>query len=167
MITFVLIDAAGVEVTGIGNAFSVNISKAGAGFAPSAGVKAEIGLGWYSYTTTAAETDTVGPISFTISDPATSQQNLEYTVVDRSVNGIEYTYTVTNSVTTLPIEGVTVWITIDLAGTYVVWSGITDVFGEALDSNGAKPRLDPGTYYFFREKSGYIFVNPDQEQVSA
>jgi hypothetical protein len=166
MITFVLVDAANAEVTGLGNAFTVAISKAGGAFAASTGTKAEIGLGWYRYTTTAAETNTPGPLAFTITAAGCAQQNLEYIVVDRAVSAIDYTYTVTSSVTLLPIEGVTVWVTIDVAGTSTVWSGTTDATGVARDLSGNKPRLDAGTYYFWCEKAGVAFTNPDTEVVS-
>lgn len=80
---------------------------------------------------------------------------------------IEFTYTVTNSVTGLPVPAVTVTVSTDLAGTNLVWSGFTDAFGVARDVNGDLPRLDAGTYYFWKWKSGYIDdQNPDTEVVS-
>lgn len=78
---------------------------------------------------------------------------------------IEYTYTVTNSVTTLPVEGVDVWISTDLAGTNIVWRGVTDAFGVVRNVLGDKPYLDPGTYYFWKQKSGFTSANPDTEVV--
>lgn len=166
MITFVMVNAAGVEVAGLADTFTLQVSKAGGAFAASTGAKTEIGSGWYTYTLSAAETNTAGPLSIRVTGAGSVQQNLEYTVADRSVSAIEFTYTVTNSVTLLPIEGVTVWCTIDLAGSSVVWNGVTDAFGIARDINGALPRLDPGTYYFWTEKAGYTFTNPDVETVS-
>lgn len=166
MITFVMIDSSGNEVAGLGGAFTVNVSKAGAAFGASAGTKGEIGLGWYKYTTTAGETDTPGPIVFAVTGAGAVQQNLEYTVVDRSISAVEFTYTLTDSGTALPIEGVSVWVTIDVSGNSTVWTGTTDAFGVARDGSGAKPRLDPGTYYFWSEKAGYSFTNPDTEVVS-
>lgn len=79
---------------------------------------------------------------------------------------IEYTYTVTNSVTLLPEEGVDVWVSTDLAGTNVVWRGTTDSFGVARDVLNSKPMLDAGTYYFWRNKVGFTDVDPDIEVVS-
>jgi hypothetical protein len=78
---------------------------------------------------------------------------------------IEYTYTVTDSFTLLPIEGVEVWVSTDLAGVNIVWAGVTNAFGVAQDVLGALAWLDPGTYYFWRQKTGYAFVNPDVEVV--
>lgn len=83
------------------------------------------------------------------------------------IGAIEFTYTVTNSITSAPLEGVQVWIATDVAGTNVVWYGVTDTFGILRDGNGGKPRLDPGQYFFFRQKAGYTFSpEPDTETVS-
>lgn len=79
---------------------------------------------------------------------------------------IEFTYLVTDAGTGLPIEGVHIEITTDAGGANVVWCGDTDTFGVARDDNGELPRLDPGTYYFWRNKPGYLFTNPDIEVVS-
>lgn len=62
-----------------------------------------------------------------------------------------------------PIQGVIVHITTDLLGTNVIWQGTSDTFGYVRDSNSNKPRLDAGTYYFWRQKPGYIFDDPDTE----
>jgi len=79
---------------------------------------------------------------------------------------IEFTYTVTDAGTGLPIDGVHIEITTDIAGVNVIWCGETDTFGVARDDAGYLPRLDPGTYYFWRNQPGYIFTNPDTEIVS-
>lgn len=79
---------------------------------------------------------------------------------------VEFTYTVVHSVTGLPLEGVRVWITTDVAGTNVIWGGDTDAVGVARDDAGNLPRLDPATYYFWRQLAGYTFTNPDTEAVS-
>lgn len=83
-----------------------------------------------------------------------------------SIGGIEYTYTVTNSVTADPVPGVQVWFATDNAGSNVVWYGLTDVFGVARDGSGDLPALDAGTYYIWRRKAGFDFTNPDTEVVS-
>lgn len=164
-ITFVMINSAGNEVAGLADTFSLSISKAGGAFAPSSGSKAEMGSGWYKYTLSAAETNTIGPLSIVVTGAGCIQQNLEYVVVDRSTIGVEFTYTVTDSISTLPIEGVSVWITIDISGNQTVWQGTTDAFGVARDTHSRKPRLDPGTYYFWCERAGFSFTNPDTEVV--
>jgi len=80
---------------------------------------------------------------------------------------IEYTYTVTDSGTGLPIEGVEVWFATDLAGTNIVWKGDTDAFGIARDVHGSKPWLDAGTYYVWKQFAGYVDNDgPDIEVVS-
>lgn len=166
LITFVMVNSSGSEVSGLGASFTLTISKAGGAFVASAGTKAEVGSGWYTYELTASETDTYGPLSIAVNAAGCVQQNLEYVVVDRSPAAIEFTYTVTSSVTLLPVSGVDVWVTIDVAGSSVIWNGQTDAFGVALDSEGNKPRLDPGTYYFWSKKTGMSFSNPDTEIVS-
>lgn len=164
-ITFVLVDSSNIEVAGIGNAFTLEISKNGGAFAPSAGAKSEIGDGWYKYEATAAEADTIGTISINIIHASTVQQNLEYVVEQRTAGAVSYTYTVNDTVTFNPIPGVEVWITTDVAGNNVVWNGYTDTFGIARDESGALPLLDPGTYQFWNKKPGYSFANPDVETV--
>lgn len=88
------------------------------------------------------------------------------TVAAKAAGAIEYTYTVTSSVTGLPVEGVQVWISTDAAGANVIWNGDTDAFGIARDDVGGLPWLDAGTYYFWSQKAGYTFSNPDSEVVS-
>lgn len=166
LITFVLINAAGVEVAGLGAVFNLSVSKAGGGFVPGTGAKAEIGNGWYSYLIPAGEVDTPGPLSFYVSGVGTIQQNLVYTVATSVIGGIEFTYTVTNSVTLAPLDGVEIWVTTDIAGSNVIWNGSTDALGVARDDMGNKPRLDAGTYYFWRQLAGFTFVDPDTEIVS-
>lgn len=79
---------------------------------------------------------------------------------------IAFTYTVTDSVTGLPLDGVQVWFSTDAAGANVVWSGVTDAFGVARDVNLNLPRLNAGTYYVWRQLAGYVFSDPDTEVVS-
>ena len=165
-ILFVLVNTAGNEVAGLGTTFTLEISKAGAAFVGSAGSKAEISDGWYSYLTTTGEADTVGPVAVKVTHGSIAQQNLEYVIVQRTISAVEFTYTVTDSATTNPLEGVEIHFTTDIAGNNVVWSGTTDTFGIARDSQNQKPYLDPGTYYVWRRKSGYSFSDPDTEVVS-
>lgn len=162
LITFVLVDANGNEVTGLGGNFTLQLSKAGGAFQASAGVKAEIGNGWYSYLATASEADTPGPVAVVVTSGSTVQQNLEYVCESRNVTAVEFTYTVTNDVTSDPIPGVQVWL---LIGSNVVWYGITDAFGIARDAAGRKPFLDPGTYIIRLQKTGFSFAE-DSETVA-
>jgi hypothetical protein len=81
---------------------------------------------------------------------------------------IEYTYTVTNSLTGVPIQGVEVWVSTDTSMGNVVWHGHTDAFGVARDIYDWLPRLDAGTYYFFKQKPGFFDADTpyDTEVVS-
>lgn len=74
---------------------------------------------------------------------------------------IAFTYTVTDSVTTQPMDGVEVWVSTDVAGNNVVAGPTyTNAFGVVVFY------LDAGTYYFWRRKAGFTGVNPDVEVVS-
>jgi hypothetical protein len=79
---------------------------------------------------------------------------------------IAYTYIATDSSTGLPLQGTDVEISTDLAGANIIWRGTTDAFGVARNTSNNLPRLDTGTYYFWRKKSGYTFSDPDTEIVS-
>lgn len=168
LITFVMVDIAYTEVAGLGNTFVLQISKAGGPFAPSTGVKNEIGNGWYSYILTAAECDTVGPLSIIADHALCIQQNLEYVVQQRNYGCRNFTYTFTNSVTLLPVPGAEVWFSIDnndppLA---IVWAGVTDALGIARDTEGDLPCLDDGVYYVWaRKDGGNTNAWPDTETV--
>lgn len=165
-IKFVMIDATGTEVAGLAGALTIEVSKVGAAFVASAGAQAETSDGWYEYTLTAAECDTVGPLAVFVTGAGAIQQNLLFFVETAVEGAIEYTYTVTNADSGAPIDGVCVWFTTDLAGNNVVWTGFTDVFGVARDVDGNLPWLDVGTWFVWRELSGIIFVNPDTEIIS-
>jgi hypothetical protein len=167
-ICFVQVDGSYTEISGLGVAWNLFISKAGGIFNPSAGTKAEIGNGWYTYLSTAAEADTIGPVSiYVVSAPVkTIQQNLEYVVQQRNVNCHSFTYTLINSVTLLPVESAKIWITTDLAGLNTIWNGFTDVFGIARDNGGYLPCLDSGVYAVWAKKAGGAANNwPDIETV--
>lgn len=165
MIAFPLLNAAGTEIVGLGTAFTVQISKAGGAFNAGVGTKAEIGAGIYRYVATGAECDTVGPLVIVITAAGAIQQNLEYIIEERTVYGIEFTYTVLDNVAN-PVQGAEVWISSDVAGNNIVWIGTTDAFGVARDLANRLPRLDAGTWYFWTHKVGYSFSNPDTEVVS-
>lgn len=167
-ILFVLIDASGDEVTGLGSGYVLQISKAGAAFAASAGAKSEVGSGWYKYVATAGEADTSGPIAVMVTGAGIIQQNLEYVVEDRVETAVEFTYTLLSSAGgNPPISAADILIYTDAGATDFVWGGRTDTFGVARDSYGNLPRLEPGAYFFFSYKNGFSFNNPDLETVSA
>jgi hypothetical protein len=167
-IVFVMIDGAGVEVTGLGSTYTLSISKNGGAFAPSAGVKAEIGSGFYTYLSTVGEADTPGPVAITVTHASTRQQNLEYVVATRIQNTKSYTYPVTSSAAgNPPVPNAAVDISTDAAKANIIWSGYTDEFGHARDSVQALPVLQIGKdYYFWTSKVGFTFTNPDLETIS-
>lgn len=167
LITFVMVDSTNTEVTGLGATFTLLISKAGGAFAAGLGTKNEIAGGWYKYLATAAEADTIGPISIRATGAGTVQQNLEYVVGRRTVNSIEWPYIITSSVTGLPVSGIEVWFTTDVAGNNIVWTGTTDTFGSARDDDGDRPWLDPGTYQVWVQGPGFTADEfPDEEVVA-
>lgn len=73
---------------------------------------------------------------------------------------IEFIYSLTDSVTGLPIAGADVWVTTDIAGVNVIASGTTDAFGNVTFW------LDAGVYQFWRQCPGYTFIQPDLETVT-
>ena len=88
-------------------------------------------------------------------------------VPSKTPGAIEFTYSVTNAITGLPMEGVEVWVSTDAAGINIVWNGNTDAFGVARDDGGNLPWLDPGTYRFWKQQGGFMDdQNPDEEVVS-
>lgn len=161
-ILFALVNSSGAEVSGLGGAFTLEISKNGGAFVAGAGTKAEIASGWYSYLSTAAEADTVGPVAIKITHGSIVQQNLEYVVKSRTVNAVTFTYTLTEPPegSGTPIADAEVIVYTDEAMTNRVTKGQTDAFGQV------EFFLDPGTYYFRRKKDGFTFDNPDTEVVS-
>jgi len=164
-VEFVMVDALGTEVAGLGAGLTVQLSIAGGAPVPSTGVQTEIGLGWYRYVATALEC-LPGPLAFAITAPGCIQQNLVYKVKSLAVNATDFTYTVTNIVTGSPIDGAQCWFYTDIAMTNCVWTGFTDAFGVARDVSGNLPFLDFGTYYIRRHMVGYTFADPDTEIVS-
>ena len=93
-----MVDANGNEVAGIGNGnLTVEVVKNAGAFAAGGGTDIEISDGWYSYLATAAEADTIGPVSIRVTGAGAVQQNLEYVVRQRTPNAVAFTYTATRS----------------------------------------------------------------------
>lgn len=166
LIKFVLVDNDGDEVIGLGGTFSLSISKGNGPLVAGAGSKGELGLGWYTYLSTADEADTVGSIAVAVTGPGVRQQNLEYVVRQRNPYAVPFEYTMTDDVSGDPLTAVKVTIATQSDGGGVVWVGFTDSFGVARDEFGELPWVDPGTYYLFRQKPGYEFNDPDEEVVA-
>ena len=166
-ICFVMVDNAGLEVSGLGAGFILQVSKNGGAFAASAGTKAEISNGWYTYLATAVEANTVGPVAIRVTGAGCVQQNLEYVVAVRNPGAKEWPYLVTNTGTGLAEPDVDVWFTtINLSTASPVWRGTSDAFGYVKDVYGENPWLDLGTYYVWKHKVGFIDPQfPDIEVV--
>lgn len=165
-IPFVMVDSSNIEVVGIGGGgLTVEILKSGGSFVAGVGSAGEHGDGWYYYDLTATETDTVGPLIVKVDALNCAQQNLLCAVESLQIGYIEFTYTVVEPVA-IPIPNAMVWISRDVAGIQIVWTGDTDAFGIARDLYGNLPMLYPGTWYFWTHKVGYTFPNPDAEVVS-
>lgn len=96
----------------------------------------------------------------TLIDGARWNEDQSIATVNTGAGTITYTYTVTDSVTSDPIDGVAVWCTTDSGGSNVVASGTTDAFGQVVF------QLDAGTYYFWQSLAGYDFTNPVTKVVS-
>jgi hypothetical protein len=84
---------------------------------------------------------------------------------------VDFTYTMTEADLVTPIIGVEVFIsrlnpTGQVQDAPIIWSGLTDSAGIAYDIEGNLPKLDVGTHYFWRQKTGYSFTDPDIENVS-
>ena len=73
---------------------------------------------------------------------------------------ITFTYTLTSSEDSSAITGADVWASSDVGGSTVVASGVTDASGQVTFY------LDAGTYYFWAQKAGFNFTNPDTEVVA-
>lgn len=180
-IPFVMVDATGVEVAGLGDTFVVTVRKNGGSFGASAGAKAELADGWYLYTATASECDTAGPLALKVTGAGCAQQNLVYRVTgiqteisemhlvvddiyDELVLGaglIPFEYAVYSSVDGVtPLAGVRVRVTTDAAGQDFVSENYTDALGKVVF------HLDAGTYYMWRYRDLTSFVNPDIEIIS-
>lgn len=76
------------------------------------------------------------------------------------IGSVTWQYTVTDSVTGLPIDGVQCIVTSDILGQNTLASALTNVNGIATFY------LNTGTIYVWRVKAGYSFDNPDTEVVA-
>ena len=77
-----------------------------------------------------------------------------------SAGAIVWEYTLTSTVGGAPIGDADVWVSTDSAGEVIIANGKTDAFGKVTFY------LDAGTYYFWRQKTGFNFTNPDIEVVA-
>ena len=73
---------------------------------------------------------------------------------------VAFTYSLTSQSDNSPIEGVEVVVTDDITGYHVVAEAVT------AGTGGCVFNLSPGTYYFWRHKPGWSFVDPDTQTVN-
>jgi len=73
---------------------------------------------------------------------------------------ISWIYTLTDEITGFPIADAEIWISLDNPATNIIAQGRTDQNGKAYFM------LDAGIIYVWRARTGYIFDNPDQEEVT-
>lgn len=165
---FQLVDATDGMTPELGEAGGQpQVSLDGASWSAGAiGTLSAIGNGRYYADLTLAAVDTVGRVIETRYKSANTAECPGDTLVvgPPSLSGagaIAFTYTLINSIDSLPIDGAEVWVTTDLAGSNVVAGPQnTDSFGVV------RFYLDAGTYYFWRRKAGWTGANPDVEIVS-
>lgn len=79
--------------------------------------------------------------------------------VTLGTGAIKSIYTVTEDDGVTAIADVDVWVSSNEEGTIVIASGRTDAEGKITFW------LDPGTVWVWRQKTGWNFVNPDEEVV--
>ena len=132
----------------------------------------EIGGGFYKFSATPSEPLVVtvdGGAALAAADRYKVMQitphdaDLNAPISTRSTLGagaIAWTYTLTNELDGQPVADANIWVTTDQAGLNTVAAGRTDQNGQVT------LYLDAGTVYVWRQKSGWIFVNPDTEAVS-
>lgn len=70
------------------------------------------------------------------------------------------TYTLTSTADGAPITAALVWASTDIGGNTIIVSGYTNAGGTVTFF------LAPGTYYFWRQKTGWAFINPDVQVVN-
>jgi len=86
--------------------------------------------------------------------------NLTANIIDLGAGAITWTYTLTDSATGAALDGASVWVSSDSAGSNVIASGATNNLGIVTFY------LDAGDYFIWRALAGYNFDNPDSETVS-
>jgi hypothetical protein len=100
-----------------------------------------------------------------LANPADRYQDLIFTpdaaqLAYGLLGAIEFTYTVYKPGGVTPLEGCSVSVSSDLAGTIRSRAQVSDALGRTVW------RLNAGTAYFWRTCAGYDFTDPDTEVVS-
>lgn len=150
---------------GNGNAITTGtvsgyVTKDGGTQTAIAGTPTHKGNGQWSVNLTATEMNgNVVGLLFTHTDAVPVNFTIP-TYTDATGGAITFTYTVTESGSGNPIDNCDVWVSTDVAGSNVIQNAVTNASGVATFY------LDAGTYYFWRQKNGWNFTNPDTETVS-
>jgi len=151
--------------TGLAGAMVVKLSKAGTALTArnSATAITYDTDGCYLVPLDATDTNTLGPFTVSVSDAATHLPVIKEYIVGISTTGEGSTATVVTVVdgSSNPLDGAEVWVTTDLAGTNTV-AGTLVTSG----SGTVTFYLDAGTYYAWKQLSGYNFTNPETLTVS-
>jgi len=152
--------------TGLAGTMTVNLSKAGAALVArnSATAISYDAHGCYRVPLNTTDTNTLGPFTVSVSDAATHLPVMkEYEVVlpAAGAGAVSEVVTVTDDDSN-PLDGVEVWVTSDIAGTNVVAGSLT-----TNASGQVTFMLDAGTYYAWKQLSGYNFTNPETLTVTA
>jgi hypothetical protein len=155
-VEFVMVDANGDEVAGLGDVFSVELAPSGTPlFAAGLGTQGEIGSGWYYYEATTGECPASGQVAIRVTAVGCAQQNLVAQVTQSVTGSGAISHEITIDDGTDPIDGAEVWISTDLAGNNVVAGTLsTDALGNVTFL------LDAGNYYAWVQASGFNFTNP-------
>lgn len=149
-ITFTLVDSDNTEVTGLGTAFTLEVSQNGGAFGVGAGTKAEISDGWYSYLATAAEADTPGPVSVRVTGTGIVQQNLVYYVPTQAVaQQVEALDGTTLTIRRGDSLGVSITGLGDISGRSKLWFTVKSSTGEA----------DSAALIQIEETAGLLYIN--------
>jgi|TARA_R110000744_G_scaffold29982_4_gene71213 hypothetical protein len=91
---------------------------------------------------------------------ATRSIPYEYWTEGIGAGAVTFTYTLTDAVTSAVIQSALIWITSDASGNNRVFEDYTNSSGQIT------AYLTADTYYFWRQKDGYTFSNPDVEIVA-
>lgn len=166
-VTFVMVDSADNELTGL--TLSIEVRVTGQTFQAALGSWGEIGNGWYYYICDPSEA-VVGPVSIRVNAAGAVQQNLEYVCEQRTPGVKFWPYRVTDQPGGLgnPIQGVYVWVSrTNGENDPAIWEGYTDVDGYAVDDMQRNPLVPLGNNYFWKWKPGFADDdNPDLEVVT-
>lgn len=96
----------------------------------------------------------------TVTLSASDVSDIASAVVAGIAGGGTKTVTINVEDNGLPLEGADVWVTSDLAGTNIIARNYSNTLGIVTFY------LDPGTYYFWKQLSGYNFTNPEARTVT-